>query len=294
MLTVLLNPASASATNPDLKPRIIELFRAAGVDVRLVALRRDAIDATIAEVLGAKPESVVAAGGDGTVSSVAAALAGSGTPFGILPLGTLNHFAKDLHIPLDLPQAVHTIVSRHLVVVDAARVNGRVFVNNSSIGIYPSIVEKREALRKHGQRKWPAFAVATAQVLSRSEEVSVRVNVDGRQLVTRTPFVFVGNNEYHVSGIHVGARARLDSGRLFAYLAPRVKTRELPKLVVRALAGRLSRGDAFAIFSAAEMWIETPENRQVSVSTDGEVKLMATPLHYQALARALNVFAPAS
>ena len=293
MLTVLLNPASASANNPDLKPRIIELFRASGVDVRLVVLPRDAVDATIAEALRAKPHTVAAAGGDGTVSSVAAAVAGSATPFGILPLGTLNHFAKDLHIPLDLAQAVHTIASRHIVVVDAAQVNGRVFVNNSSIGLYPSVVERREALRKQGHRKWPAFAMAATQVLSRSEDVSVRLNVDGRQIVTRTPFVFVGNNEYHVSGIHVGARARLDSGRLFACLAPRVKTRDLPRLVMRALAGRISRGDGFATFAAAEIWIENLENRQISVSSDGEVKLMATPLHYQALARALNVFAPA-
>ena len=154
-------------------------------------LPRDAVDATIAEALRAKPHTVAAAGGDGTVSSVAAAVAGSATPFGILPLGTLNHFAKDLHIPLDLAQAVHTIASRHIVVVDAAQVNGRVFVNNSSIGLYPSVVERREALRKQGHRKWPAFAMAATQVLSRSEDVSVRLNVDGRQIVTRTPFVFV-------------------------------------------------------------------------------------------------------
>jgi diacylglycerol kinase family enzyme len=165
-------------------------------------------------------------------------------------------------------------------------------VNNSSIGIYPSIVERREQLRRQGHRKWLAFARATAEILARADEVSVRLNVAGTHVVTRTPFVFVGNNEYQVEGIHMGARARLDSGRLVAYLAPRVKTRELPKLVVLALVGRAGRRDAFATLSETEIWIETLDNRRVSVSTDGEVAHMVTPLHYRSMPRALTVFVP--
>jgi diacylglycerol kinase family enzyme len=293
LLIVILNTASGSANQPGVESRIADLFRAEGREVRVISSKPDAIDSTVREALGSKPEAVVAGGGDGTVSTVAGALAAGPIPLGILPLGTLNHFAKDLRISLDLAGAVKTIAAGVTVSVDAARVNDRIFVNNSSIGIYPSIVEMREALRKQGHGKWPALVLATTKILERSHEVDVRLDVDGRRFVTRTPFVFVGNNEYQAAGIHLGARARLNAGRLFAYLAPRVKTRELPKLALFALFGLTGRRHPFRVFSSAELWIETPENRHLSVSTDGEVAMMATPLHYQSMPGALNVFAPA-
>ena len=114
-----------------------------------------------ARTASARASIVVAAGGDGTISSVAAAVIDSPAALGVLPLGTLNHFAKDLHIPLDLAGAIAVVAAGHVGHVDVGQVNERVFVNNSSIGIYPSIVEEREALRRRGHRKWPAMALAT-------------------------------------------------------------------------------------------------------------------------------------
>jgi diacylglycerol kinase family enzyme len=293
LLIVILNSAKEPANQGDVERHIADLFRAEGMEVRVISSSEDAIDSTVREMLGSKPEAIVAGGGDGTISTVAGALTGGRIPLGILPLGTFNHFAKDLRIPIDLAQAVKTIAAGITISVDAARVNDRVFVNNSSIGIYPNIVEMRDALRRQGHRKWPAFVRATANIVfTRSQEVGVRLDIDGRRFVTRTPFVFVGNNEYQSSGIHLGARARLNAGRLFVYLAPRVKTRELPKLALFALVGRAGRRDPFQSFSAAELWIETPENRHLSVSTDGEVAMMATPLHYKNMPGALNVFVP--
>jgi diacylglycerol kinase family enzyme len=292
LLIVILNSASGSANQPDEERHIADLFRAEGKEVRVISSKPDAIDSTVREALGSKPEAVVAGGGDGTVSTVAAALVAGPIPLGILPVGTLNHFAKDLRIPLDLAEAVKTIAEGVIVSVDAARVNDRIFVNNSSIGVYPDIVEMREALRRQGHGKWPAFVLATVKTLARSHEVRVRLDVDGQRSVARTPFVFVGNNEYQATGIHLGERARLNTGRLFAYLAPRVKTRELPKLALFALFGLTGRRQPFQVFSPAELWIETPKSRHLSVSTDGEVAMMATPLHYQIMPGALNVFVP--
>ena len=99
------------------------------------------------------------------MSAVASALAGRPTPLGILPLGTLNHFAKDLRIPIDLDKAIETIVQGQVSKVDVGRVGDAIFVNNSSIGIYPSIIEIRERLRQLGRSKWIAFAKATLEVL---------------------------------------------------------------------------------------------------------------------------------
>jgi diacylglycerol kinase family enzyme len=176
--------------------------------------------------------------------------------------------------------------------IDVGRVNDRVFVNNSSIGIYPSVIEVREELRRLGHRKWPAFALATLRVLRRYRGVLVRIEADGRQSVGRTPFVFVGNNEYELEGIHLGGGARLDGGRLFTYLAPRVRTRELPMMLARAMLGRVKQSGDFEIVSAPELWIYTPKARHVRVAIDGETTTMTTPLHCRVCPGALKVLLP--
>jgi diacylglycerol kinase family enzyme len=290
MVTVLLNPAAAGAGT--LNEEIAALFRAAGSDALIVELRRGQDPAEAARTAGAGASIVVAAGGDGTVSRVASGLIGTGGVLGVLPLGTLNHFAKDLRIPLDLEKAVATIASGRVGSIDVGRVNDRVFLNNSSIGIYPNIVEARDELRRLGHRKWAAFALATFRVLRRHRGVLVRIEADGRQSAWRTPFVFVGNNEYEVDGIRLGSRARLDGGRLFAYLTPRVRARELPMLLARALLGRGRQSGAFEIVSAEELWIDTPKARRVRVALDGEITTMITPLHYRTCPAALKVLLP--
>jgi diacylglycerol kinase family enzyme len=112
-------------------------------------------------------------------------------------------------------------------------------------------------------------------------------------VITRTPFLFVGNNEYTIEGIHLGTRARLDAGRLHAYLAPRLHTRDLPKLFLWAVLGRARKHGAFATFAAAEMWIETLHSRTVRVAADGEITMLKAPLHYRVAPRALKVIVPA-
>ena len=122
---------------------------------------------------------VVAAGGDGTMNAVASALIGTETAMGVLPLGTLNHFAKDLKIPLELEGAVATIVTGRIVPIDVGEVNGHIFLNNSSIGIYPWIVRERETEQRKGYRKWVAFARASISALKRYSLLHVRLRDGG-------------------------------------------------------------------------------------------------------------------
>jgi diacylglycerol kinase family enzyme len=188
---------------------------------------------------------------------------------------------------------VQTVAHGRLARVDAGRVNGRVFINNVSIGVYPSIIERREDLRRQGRSKWPAFVLATLEVLRRNRDVSVRLQANGQQIVSRTPFVFVGNNEYLVEGMHLGARTRLDGGNLFVCFAPPVHTRDLPKLLARSLVGRAKEHHALESLSTAELWLETPYARQVRVACDGELVTLTTPLHFRIWPAALNVLVPA-
>jgi diacylglycerol kinase family enzyme len=246
----------------------------------------------VAREASARASIVVACGGDGTVSAVAAGVVGSEAALGVLPLGTLNHFAKDLHIPLDLREAVAVVAARHIERVDVGQANDRVFINNSSIGLYPSIVDERERLRGLGHRKGPAMAIATFRVLRRYRGFTVHIDVDGRRKSWHTPFVFIGNNEYAIDGIRLGARTRLDQGKLFVYVAPKAHTRDLPMLLVKALAGRAGRSGAFEIVPTTELSIGSRTGRGLRVAVDGEVVRMSTPITYRACPRTLQVVVP--
>ena len=219
MIALVLNLASGQGRQAGLRDEIEARCRQAGLDAHIREVRDGReIAAAAREALAANPEAVVAGGGDGTVSSVASVLAAQPVPLGVLPLGTLNHFAKDLHIPIDRAKAIEVIAARHTKRIDVGTVNDCIFVNNSSIGVYPNIVEARERLCNQGHSKWTALALATFEVLRRDDEVAIRLGTDRAKISARTPFVFVGNNEYLVEGVGLGKRTRLDEHQLYCVL----------------------------------------------------------------------------
>lgn len=294
-MIVILNrtAGAAGARREKIEQEIRETFSKSGAEVRIVQPdeSRDLI-ALAREALAEPGEMVVAGGGDGTISAVASVLAGSGKTLGVLPLGTLNHFAKDLGVPLDLPKAIATIVHGRRLEVDVGEVNGRVFINNSSLGLYPRIVAERDVLRQRlTSGKWPAFLWATARALRRFPFLQLGITVENEKLTRRTAFLFVGNNPYEIAGFELGARRRLDTGRLGLYLAHRTGRFGLFRLAFRALFGRLEAAKDFDIFSVEEARIETRHER-LRVAVDGEVCYLQTPLVYRSRPRALRVMAP--
>jgi diacylglycerol kinase family enzyme len=292
-IAIVLNAAAGSlAARDGVETELRDLFHAVGRDAEIVPVQPGQSPTEAARDASTHAAIVVAAGGDGTVSSVAAGIIGSPAALGVLPLGTLNHFAKDVHIPLDLREAVAVVAAGHIGTVDVGTVNDRIFINNSSIGVYPDIVQEREALRQRGHRKWPAMAIATMRVLRRDPGMTVRIEVAAQARNWRTPFVVVGNNEYAIDGLRVGARTRLDAGMLFVYVSPRTRTRDLPVLLAKALAGRASRSGAFEIIAAAAATIDTRRARYIPVATDGEVATLRTPLLYRSHPGALRVVLP--
>src|SRR5207237_165954 len=158
------------------------------------------------------------------------------------------------------------IVDRHTARVDVGEVNGRPFLNNSSIGLYPDLVVERERLRQRGHRKWIAGALAVAAILRNYRGILVRLTSAEATGRARTPFMFVGNNEYETEGLRLGGRPHVDCGKLFGYLAPRVHTRELPKLLAAALLGRTHSARTLRSFPATELEVETPGRHRVRVA----------------------------
>ncbi|HEY2189245.1 MAG TPA: diacylglycerol kinase family protein [Caldimonas sp.] len=281
-VVVLLNATSGGGTDAALAARIAELFERTGAnaDVRLVGSGGD-LAAALQEAIERRPDVIAAGGGDGTVSSVAAALAGGPIALGVLPLGTLNHFAKDMKLPLEVESAVERIARGEVRRVDVGEVNGRVFINNSSLGLYPDIVHDRERQRRRlGRGKWPALVWATIGALRRFPFLHVRLSVDGREGARRTPFVFIGNNVYRMEGFAIGERERLDSGCLSLYVAQRPGRLRLVQLALRALFGKLRQARDFDAISAAEIDVES-RRRRLRVATDGEITVMTPPLRYR-------------
>lgn len=293
----ILNAAAGTAKvagGETIAERLADLFRAAGIDARIeLADGGASLDALAAEARRDRYGIVIAGGGDGTINSVAAHLVGTDARLGVLPLGTLNHFAKDLGIPLDLDGAAETILANHTAQVDVGEVNDRIFINNSGLGLYPIIVRSRERQQERlGRGKWYALLRAGITVLRRYPVLSLRLTADGETLPRRTPIVFVGNNEYESAGFQLGGRSRLDEGVLSVYVANRVGRARLMRLSIAALFGS-SLGDApdFDSMRVAELRIETRRKRLL-VSIDGEVEVMDAPLLYRIRRGSLRVIVP--
>ena len=294
-VTCILNAAAGPGHGPEVGEQVARWFAEAGTPAHVVMVQAGAGMAAQARQAAARGHLVVAGGGDGTVNAVASALAGTGkvagSVLGVLPLGTCNHFARDLGLPLDLAGAVRTALTGRVRVVDVGEVNGQVFLNNSSLGLYPQLVRGRMAEQRQGHRKWVAMAMAAASCLRHPLPVRVRLQVDGAEaLVRRTPLLFVGNNRYDMTGLHMGGRTRLDGGQLWVCLAHDAGYAGLMGLAMRALAGHLRPGE-LDMRDTAGLQVGMGR-RRVEVAWDGEVTTMHTPLHYRIRPAALRVLVP--
>jgi len=237
-------------------------------------------------------DALVIGGGDGSIAAIANVLADTGFPIGILPLGTFNHFAKDLGIPLQVERAVDVIAAGQVRSVDLGEVNGETFVNNSSIGIYPYLVVGRERLREqHGMSKWRAMVLAALRTLRHFPLRRLRIRTGGMTEPYRSPCVFVGNNEYCLTGRIAGKRERLDAGELCVYVAKKQSRLALFWLACRSLLGFMDQSRDLRAVKAPEVEI-TSRTSRLLVALDGEVAMLRPPLRYRARPNALRVFAP--
>ena len=287
----ILNKGGGSA-GEGAEDRVRSALAKAGVDSEIVAVEASRCADHAADCAAKGAPLVIAAGGDGTISSVAGALAGTGATMGILPLGTLNHFARDLGISFDLEEAAALIATGTKRRVDVAEVNGRVFINNSAIGLYPLMVIDREAQQKKlGRSKWLALLVASARTLARFGHQRLQLTINDRPAETSTPLLFVGNNDYQLELPAAGSRESLDDGKL-CVLVMRSKGRAgFVAATLRALLGR-TRGDDMARLANVQTLRVDSRRSSLPVAMDGETNYMAPPLNYRIRPGALQVIAP--
>ena len=284
-----MNPRSGSA--PD-REKLGRAVRQSGLEADIHCVP-DAGDASAWIIsIARRYDIVVAAGGDGTASSVAEAAVTEGKEFGVIPTGTLNHFARDLQIPLELDDAIAVIAARHVRALDVGDVSGLVFINNASLGAYPRLVWARNRARLRGVPRWFAHTLAVVRTWLQLRTLVVRMCLDGQELIHRTPFVFVGNSEYQVEGTQLGRRCIMTDGRLSVYVAPDVGRLGSLALPARALLWKLKQHDKFEFYRASSVSMDLARQR-VSIALDGEVRVLESPLRFTIRPQALRTIVPA-
>ena len=290
---VIINARSGFSDKEEARRQLMVLLEAAGftADISLATTGAEIVELA-REAAQDNWTIVVAGGGDGTINAVASAIIGTEKTLGILPLGTLNHFAKNLKIPLDLEGAARILISGHTSGVDVGEVNGRIFLNNSSLGLYPTIVRERVKKQRLGSGKWPAFVWAAIAAFRRYPFLHVRLIAEEKNFDLKTPFVFVGNNKYVMEGFNIGRRERLDEGQLSVYITNRTGRWGLVRLALRALLGHLREEKDFLALLTDELKIKT-KHKRLRVAFDGEVDSLEAPLHYRVRPGALRVIVPA-
>ena len=291
---VVLNASSGSGTAEEARDRLKEIFAAAGREARItLATGGSQISSAMRREVDDGCDTLVEGGGDGTINTGAAAVLDHDIPLGVLPLGTLNHFAKDLGIPLDLEEAAKVVVEGVVCNVDVGDVNGRLFLNNSSLGVYPAIVRLRERYQAGGSGKWIAALWASLAVLRRNPFMGVRIRAEGETAVRRTPFVFVGNNEYRMAGLNPGVRESIARGHLALYVLNADRRTGLVHLAWQVVIKGVDQVKELDLITVDAITIET-KRRNLQVSLDGEVVTLHSPLEYRVKPGALGVHVPAA
>ena len=291
---VLLNKGGgAVAADPKIGDKVAKALKKAGLNAEVELIEGGDCAVRCRAIAERGDELVVVGGGDGTISAAASALVGTKTALGILPLGTLNHFAHDLGLPTKLADAAKLIAQGAVRRVDVGEMNERIFINNSAIGLYPLLVMDRDSQRKRlGRPKLAAMIVASVRTLVRFGHQRLTLASNDRKGVVDTPLLFVGNNDYETELPNAGKRKRLDDGKLCIFVMRKKTRRGFIGASIRALFNR-SRPDDMVRLDDVERLRVSTQKRMLAVSLDGEVVRAKPPLDYRIRKKALKVIAPA-
>ena len=239
---------------------------------------------------------VVAAGGDGTLNAVAQATLGSGCAFGVLPQGTFNYFGRVNGIPQDTHAAATALLGARMTPVQVGEVNGRIFLVNASLGLYPQLLEDREAWKhQFGRSRFVAFLSGLSTLVRARGQLRLEMEVAGQTASLRTPTLFVGNNHLQLSrvGLEENIAGAVNRGELAGIVLKPTGTLALFGLLARGLLGRLGDADTVDSFSFRRLTVLPRGAKRVKVATDGEIAWMKTPLVFQVADTPLQLLVPA-
>ncbi|MBC3806786.1 NAD(+)/NADH kinase [Undibacterium seohonense] len=260
----------------------------------LAQVARQAADLAIA-----KHSAVVAVGGDGTINTVAQAAHALGCPMGVIPQGTFNYFARTHGIPDDPAITARQLLEWSPWPVQVAAINEHVFLVNASLGLYPDLLEDREAYKaRFGRSRWVAFWAASATLLRAQRRLRMRIEQEGAVRNVKALTLFVGNNRLQLEQLGVPPSITLPDtpGHLTAVMLRPIGTLAMLRLMWHGAMGNLGTAEDIEHFSFNHLVVRptlTPGRRGVKVAFDGEVTRLRAPLHFQVLSKPLFLIKPA-
>lgn len=272
---------------------IAAALETAGVSASIKAVDGNEIEQCTRDAVEGGARLVIVGGGDGSISAAAQALAGSEATLGILPIGTLNHLARDLGLPFELDRAVEVIAKGRAHAIDVVEINGRIFVNNAAIGLYPLMVLDREAQQERlGRSKRLAMLVASLRTMARFHHQRLTLTSDDGKARVDTPLLFVGNNDYRLEMPGAGQRHRLDDGKLCVLVLRKKGLPGFLAAVGRALLGVTGEDDMVRIDDIEKLRVDSTRST-ITLAVDGETTTMKPPLNFRIRRQALKVIVPA-
>jgi len=295
---IVLNAGSGHKDSATERAIIEGVLRTAGREHRVLvvddASRLREIAAEAVSLARASGGVVVAAGGDGTINAVAQAVLSSGCPFGVLPQGTFNYFSRTHGIASDTALATQSLLTARAHPVQVGLVNDRVFLVNASLGLYPQLLEDREAWkRQFGRSRLVAFGAGLVTLLRSHRRLRLHFEYRGREHDVRTPTLFVGNNRLQME--QIGTAQAFEEGRLAAIMLRPVGLAGMLWLLLRGAMARLGEADNVISFGFDSLTVRPSRFRKVrrmKVATDGEVAWLDTPLTFRVAPEPLALLMP--
>ena len=295
-ITVLMNAGSGSDDKSSSRTTIETVLRETGrdVEVRLAHRPRDMM-ALAQQAADARPGIMVAAGGDGTLNAVATAAYARGRPFAVIPLGTFNYFARDIGIPLDTEAATRVVADGCLRAVPIGRINGRLFLNNASIGLYRHLIEEREQFkRRFGRNRFVALISGLVTLLREHRTYHLRMEIDGEATTLSTRTVFFGRNTLQIEQLGLDEAICVARGELAVLALRDVGRLALLGVAMRSAVARLETAENLYQACAKTVqveWLDTRRNH-IRVAVDGELVDCTLPLLVESVPDALQVIVP--
>jgi diacylglycerol kinase family enzyme len=291
---IIFNPNAGTALSTGLSTEALSaMFTGAGLVFDIDDDDAEPLAERIARAIEGPADVIVAGGGDGTVLAVAEGLLAGDKTLAILPLGTLNGLARDLQLPLEVLQAIQQLPHLEPRAIDVGEVNGRTFLHNVIIGLVPGIGAGREKIRGTGFRGKVRFFLFMIRRLSRARRIALALQLNGadESRVERLQTLLVANNSYDQRFGRFMARRRLDRGRLTAYLIRTLHVGDAIRLAFEMVLGTWG-GDHVVEYEKVQELTVRSKKARLSVSMDGDVLSLETPLHFKVRPKSLTVLAP--
>ncbi len=290
-ICVITNPKSG--TNSNDANAIDRVMAILGDQAQLIETDPESgFEGAVEKALEQGCATIVAAGGDGTIVGISSLLLDKDVTMGVLPLGTFNFFSRGLGIPEDPEEAAKALLHGEPKKISVGSVNGQIFLNNASLGVYPVILKNREATYKHwGRSRIVAHISMLKTFLQFDRVLKIRIMSEGVQKTIETPLVFVARSSYQLDMFNLEGEDAIKDDNFAVFTAVSQGRFTMLKNVWRLVRRTMKQGRDFDLYKVQELDIDTGRKEEL-VAFDGEKAKMKTPLEFRMHTDALRILVP--